>query len=109
MSQLRPQAGRRQASITREHSPIATIEDPIYVDPEERDIRLGDYLNDKLQILADFASLDSLIANVEKQRSQLHEQVSTLQAVLVSSRISDASPCCNVLTSSVVRSCEDQA
>jgi hypothetical protein len=56
---------------------VATIDDHIHVDPEERDIRLGDYLNDKLQIVADFASLDSLIANVEKQRSQLNEQVGT--------------------------------
>ncbi|KAI8631547.1 RINT-1 family protein [Xylariaceae sp. FL1651] len=41
----------------------------------EPDIRLEDYLDDKLQSTADFENLDSLIANVEVQRSQLQSQL----------------------------------
>jgi hypothetical protein len=41
----------------------------------EPDIRLEDYLDDKLQSTADFENLDSLIANVEVQRSQLQTQL----------------------------------
>ncbi|KAF2966093.1 hypothetical protein GQX73_g7477 [Xylaria multiplex] len=49
-------------SFTRSHS----------VEP---DIRLEDYLDDKLQSTADFKNLDSLIASVEVQRSQLQTQL----------------------------------
>ncbi len=41
----------------------------------EPDIRLEDYLDDKLQSTADFENLDSLIASVEVQRSQLQAQL----------------------------------
>ncbi|KAI0099720.1 RINT-1 family protein [Nemania sp. FL0031] len=41
----------------------------------ESDIRLEDYLDDKLQSTADFEILDSLIASVEVQRSQLQTQL----------------------------------
>ncbi|KAI0196998.1 RINT-1 family protein [Astrocystis sublimbata] len=41
----------------------------------EPDIRLEDYLDDKLQSSVDFENLDSLIANVEIQRSQLQAQL----------------------------------
>ncbi|KAI0160108.1 RINT-1 family protein [Xylariaceae sp. FL1272] len=41
----------------------------------EPDIRLEDYLDDKLQATVDFENLDSLIANVEVQRSQLQLQL----------------------------------
>ncbi|KAI3325666.1 RINT-1 family protein [Xylariaceae sp. AK1471] len=41
----------------------------------EPDIRLEDYLDDKLQSTADFENLDSLIANVEVQRNQLQTQL----------------------------------
>ncbi|GAP85087.1 putative rint-1 family protein [Rosellinia necatrix] len=41
----------------------------------EPDIRLEDYLDDKLQSTADFEILDSLIASVEAQRSQLQTQL----------------------------------
>ncbi|KAI0531701.1 RINT-1 family protein [Xylaria digitata] len=41
----------------------------------EPDIRLEDYLDDKLQSTADFENLDSLIASVEVQRSQLQTQL----------------------------------
>lgn len=42
---------------------------------EEDNIRIDDYINDKLQTWADFAQLDSLIASVETQRVQLNHQV----------------------------------
>ncbi|RYP60066.1 hypothetical protein DL769_008292 [Monosporascus sp. CRB-8-3] len=41
----------------------------------EPDIRLEDYLDDKLQSTTDLENLDSLIANVEVQRSQLQAQL----------------------------------
>ncbi|KAI0409272.1 RINT-1 family protein [Xylaria palmicola] len=41
----------------------------------EPDIRLEDYLDDKLQSTADFENLDGLIALVEVQRSQLQTQL----------------------------------
>lgn len=50
------------SSLTRAHS-------------TEPDIRLEDYLDDKLQSTADFEILDSLIASVEVQRSQLQTQL----------------------------------
>jgi hypothetical protein len=63
-------------SISRDHSPIAVLADRKAIDVGDRDIRVDDYLNDKLQTETDFADLDSLIANVETQRIQLQEQVS---------------------------------
>ncbi|KAI4858970.1 TIP-1 family-domain-containing protein [Hypoxylon rubiginosum] len=42
---------------------------------KEPDIRLEDYLDDKLQSTTDFESLDNLLANVEVQRSQLQAQL----------------------------------
>lgn len=41
----------------------------------EPDIRLEDYLDDKLQSTTDLENLDSLLANVEVQRSQLQSQL----------------------------------
>lgn len=41
----------------------------------EPDIRLEDFLDDKLQSSADLDNLDSLLANVEVQRSQLQAQL----------------------------------
>ncbi|KAI1170401.1 RINT-1 family protein [Nemania sp. FL0916] len=41
----------------------------------DHDIRLEDYLDDKLQTTADLESFDSLIASVEVQRSQLQSQL----------------------------------
>jgi hypothetical protein len=64
-------------SISRERSPLAILLDPKKdIAVSERDIRLEDYLNDKIQTAADFDSLASLIANVEIQKKQLEEQVS---------------------------------
>lgn len=63
------------SEIQRERSPIAILKDRNDVHSSEDDIRLDDYLNDKLQTAADFEDLDSLIASVEEQRSQLQSQV----------------------------------
>ena len=62
-------------SISREQSPITVLVDRRSIDAGERDIRVDDFLNDKLQTDADFADLDSLIASVETQRIQLQDQV----------------------------------
>lgn len=65
------------ASVARnEISPIAVVRNRSNISEGEHDIRLDDYLNDKLQTAADFQNLDSLIANVEEQRVQLLNQVS---------------------------------
>ena len=42
---------------------------------EERDIRVDDYLNDKLQIGPDLENLDSLLLNVKNQQTLLRKQV----------------------------------
>jgi hypothetical protein len=39
------------------------------------DARVEDYLNDKLQTLADFDSLDTLLANLRVQQDLLKQQV----------------------------------
>jgi hypothetical protein len=43
--------------------------------PEEHDMRLEDYLDDKLQSTIDFEDLDALLASVEYQRTQLESQL----------------------------------
>jgi hypothetical protein len=45
---------------------------------EEKDQRVGDFLDDKLQTLADLASLDELLSNVRSQHVLLRKQVSLL-------------------------------
>ncbi len=42
---------------------------------EERDVRVEDYLNDKLQTVADLQSLDSLLLNVQNHQELLKKQV----------------------------------
>ncbi|KAI1207874.1 TIP-1 family-domain-containing protein [Annulohypoxylon truncatum] len=51
------------------------INAPAHSYSREPDIRLEDYLDDKLQSTTDFESLDNLIASVEVQRSQLQTQL----------------------------------
>jgi hypothetical protein len=64
-------------SITRDRSPIAVLLDPNTDIPlGERDIRVEDYLNDKIQTITDLESLESLVANVDAQKKQLEDQVS---------------------------------
>ena len=43
---------------------------------EERDIRVEDYLNDKLQAHADLENIDFLLQNVRNQQELLRKQVS---------------------------------
>ncbi len=61
--------------MNRQGTPIAVLRDKRDVMSSEDDLRLDDYLNDKLQSVDDLQDLDSLIAGVEKQRSQLQGQV----------------------------------
>lgn len=42
---------------------------------EERDMRVEDYLNDKLQTATDLDNLDSLLENVQTQQNLLKRQV----------------------------------
>ena len=42
---------------------------------EERDVRVEDYLNDKLQNTTDLANIDSLLEDVKAQQVLLHQQV----------------------------------
>lgn len=42
---------------------------------EERDVRVEDYLNDKLQNTADLANIDSLLEDVKAQQVLLQQQV----------------------------------
>ena len=42
----------------------------------DRDARVGDYLDDKLQTLADLDSLDALLESVRNQHTLLRKQVS---------------------------------
>ncbi|KAE9369554.1 RINT-1 family protein [Stipitochalara longipes BDJ] len=64
------------ATMARDRSPLAILLDPKTDIPlGERDIRLEDYLNDKIQTATDFESLESLLANVEAQKKQLEEQL----------------------------------
>jgi hypothetical protein len=64
-------------SIDRDRSPLAVLLDPKTDIPlGERDIRVEDYLNDKIQTTTDLDSLKNLIANVEAQKQQLEDQVS---------------------------------
>jgi RAD50-interacting protein 1 len=46
---------------------------------EDQDVRLRDYLDDKLQTLADLESLDSLLINVRTQHSLLQQQLHDAQ------------------------------
>ena len=43
---------------------------------EERDVRVEDYLNDKLQTTADLENLDALLDTVLQQQNLLKQQVS---------------------------------
>ncbi|KAH8791597.1 RINT-1 family protein-like protein [Hyaloscypha finlandica] len=59
-----------------DRSPLAILLDPKTDIPlGERDIRVEDYLNDKIQTATDFENLDRLIASVEAQKLQLEDQL----------------------------------
>jgi hypothetical protein len=64
------------ASLGRESSHLASLNDPKNaIATGEQEIRLDDYLNDKIQTTLDFKNLASLIASVEDQKKLLEEQV----------------------------------
>ncbi|KAL3426342.1 rint-1 family protein [Phlyctema vagabunda] len=74
-------------SIIRERSPLAILADPAHDVPiAERDIRLEDYLNDKIQSAMDFDTLESLLANVETQKLQLEEQLQDAKVKLAQAK-----------------------
>ena len=54
---------------------IAARKPPSQLLGEERDIRVEDYLNDKLQTTADLENLDALLENVRGQQGLLKKQV----------------------------------
>jgi hypothetical protein len=63
-------------SARRNSSPLAYLINPKEDIPAaERDIRLEDWLNDKLQTTADLDDLAKLIAIVDDQKTQLDRQV----------------------------------
>jgi RAD50-interacting protein 1 len=73
-----------EPSTTRDPSPMAVLIDPKNDIPVgERDIRLEDYLNDKIQTKVDLGNLASLIATVDLQKKQLDQQVT--HAILLNS------------------------
>jgi hypothetical protein len=63
------------AAIPRLDSPVAVLQDPRDIPVGERDIRVEDYLNDKIQTAADLKDLEALIAKVEEQKRILQTQV----------------------------------
>jgi hypothetical protein len=64
-------------SILGERNTLSALTDPKPdIAPGERDIRMNDYVNDKIQTAADLEDLESLIAGVEIQHKLLEEQVS---------------------------------
>lgn len=63
--------------IEQERSPRAYLCNPIDDIPVgERNIRVEDWLNDKIQTTTDMTDLSSLLENVEAKQRQLEEQVS---------------------------------
>lgn len=65
-------------ATAREHSPLAVLMDPRRDIPiAETDIRVEDFLSDKIQTAADLADLKSLLAKVEEQKKILQAQVSS--------------------------------
>lgn len=54
---------------------VASRTDPGMMANEERDIRVEDYLNDKLQNSTDLANIDALLEAVNAQQILLQRQV----------------------------------
>jgi hypothetical protein len=71
--------------------------DPESIPADERDIRLDDYLADKLQTNADFANLDTLLASVEAQHAQLQAQLEKAELRLSEARKSSADHTSSIL------------
>lgn len=69
-------------STFRDRSPVAVLMDPKNdVPASERDMRLEDWLNDKIQASADLHSIASLIEAVDVQKTQLDQQVNRFLCV----------------------------
>ena len=56
---------------------------------QDNDVRLVDFLDDKLQAFADFDSLDSLLDSVKAQQDLLKQQVRERRQCIVSVTSSD--------------------
>jgi hypothetical protein len=54
---------------------VASRMDPSIMANEERDVRVEDYLNDKLQTSTDLANIDALLEDVKAQQILLQRQV----------------------------------
>lgn len=54
---------------------VAQRRDLTRVAQEEREVRVEDYLNDKLQTTADLAGIDALLEDVRRQQGLLDQQV----------------------------------
>lgn len=54
---------------------VTSRTDPGMMANEERDIRVEDYLNDKLQNSTDLANIDALLEDVKAQQILLQRQV----------------------------------
>lgn len=69
-------------------APVAVLLDPKSDIPlGEKNVKLDDYLNDKIQTRADFATLPSLLAKVEAQRRDLERQVGTFHSFVNSANL----------------------
>jgi len=79
------------SSTSRDKSPLAVLLNPKDNIPRgEKEIRLEDYLNDKIQTDADFGNLESLIANIDLQKEQLQKQLQDARSKLQEARQSSA-------------------
>ncbi|TVY16092.1 RAD50-interacting protein 1 [Lachnellula arida] len=79
------------SSVTRDISPLAVLLDPQRNNPMlEKDVRLEDYLNDKIQTSTDFGNLKSLIANIDLQKKQLEKQLQDAKSKLQEAKQSSA-------------------
>ncbi|ATZ47313.1 hypothetical protein BCIN_02g06050 [Botrytis cinerea B05.10] len=77
--------------IEQERSPRAYLCNPVDDIPVgERNIRVEDWLNDKVQTTADMTDLSSLLENVEAKQRQLEEQLKDAKTKLAEAKISAA-------------------
>ncbi|CZT42701.1 related to Rad50-interacting protein 1 [Rhynchosporium secalis] len=74
-------------SIERERSPVAVLLNPRKDIPSgETDIRVEDYLNDKIQTATDLGNISSLLASVQLQQKQLQTQLQDAKSELNQAR-----------------------
>ncbi|TVY68690.1 RAD50-interacting protein, partial [Lachnellula suecica] len=88
-------------SITRDKSPLAVLLNPEDNIPRtENDIKLEDYLNDKIQTNTDFSTLANLIASVDLQKEQLEKQLQDAKSKLEQAKQSSANRASSMLEQS---------